>query len=84
MSSQKEQSDGSRWIEGKKQVREAFTTACWYGENMNIIKHLLKHPDFDPSVNDNRAIRWASSNGHLEIVTHLLKLDPDLNRKNEC
>ena len=40
---------------------------------LNEVKELLKLGVGDPSINDNWAIRWSSSNGHLEIVKELLK-----------
>ena len=33
----------------------------------------MKHPGVDPSVDDNFAIRSASKNGRLEVVSLLLK-----------
>ena len=36
------------------------------------MKLLLTHESVDPSAVNNEAIRWASFNGHLEVVKLLL------------
>ena len=37
------------------------------------MKLLLKHPRVDPTTDDNYAIRWASLQGHWEVVKLLLE-----------
>jgi hypothetical protein len=47
----------------------------------NIIRSLLADGTFDPSINDNKAIRWACENGHAEVVKLLLadsRVDPSI------
>ena len=56
--------------------KELFLQACEIGK-IDIVKSLLPH--IDPSADDNYAIRFASSNGHLEVVKILLadpRVDP--------
>ncbi len=54
-----------RWVDQKKD-RWGVSLACkkW---------HRLGWGALDPSVNDNAAIRWASENGHAEVVRLLLE-----------
>lgn len=60
-------------------------TAATFGR-VNQVKDLLKNPNVDPGALDNEALRYASANGHLEVVDmllrwkrHNLKLDPQVN-----
>ena len=52
--------------------QELFFPACKYGK-LDVIKILL--PYVDPTARDNLAIRWASYNGHLEVVKCLLTIE---------
>jgi hypothetical protein len=38
-----------------------------------MVKALLQDPRIDPSAANQYAIRWASKNGHLQVVDVLLK-----------
>ena len=66
---------GSRLVEGKVQVEEAFKKAIAMNKAA-IVEHLLKsYPTLDPSMHQNEAIRIAAENGHVEVV-RLLLADP--------
>ena len=49
----------------------------------DVIEALIQYPTFDPSYKHNQLIRWASSNGHINLVRKLMedpRVDPsDLN-----
>ena len=63
---------GSRLIEGKMHVKDAFSKAV-KNNKAAVVEHLLKcHPTFDPSFDDNWAILIASASGHVEVVKVLL------------
>ena len=50
--------------------------------DIELIDLLLHDPCVDPSADDNWAIRWASTNGHLAVVDRLLqdvRVDPSAN-----
>lgn len=50
--------------------------------NHNNVSILLKYPDIDPSIHDNKVIHHAITNGHTEIVRLLLtdpRVDPTSN-----
>jgi hypothetical protein len=40
--------------------------------SIHITQFLLSHDLFDPSVCDNLPVKWASENGHVEVVRLLL------------
>jgi hypothetical protein len=43
--------------------------------HVDVVDYLLRHAMFDPSANDNGAVRWAAARGHLAIVERLLEDD---------
>ena len=47
--------------------------------HVDVVDCLLRHAMFDPSADDNHAIRLAARNGHLAVVERLLqdlRVDP--------
>ena len=51
-------------------------------ENIDNVKLLLTNHKVDPAVRNNGAIRWASADGHTEVVRLLLndkRVDPSVN-----
>jgi ankyrin repeat protein len=47
--------------------------------HVDVVDYLLRHAMFDPSADDNYAIRLAADNGHLAVVERLLqdkRVDP--------
>ena len=59
-------------------------TAPWCGRlrtgHVDVVACLLlRHAMFDPSADDNRAVRLAAQNGHVAVVDRLLqdkRVDP--------
>jgi ankyrin repeat protein len=50
--------------------------------HVDVVDYLLRHAMFDPSADDNRAIRLAAAKGHLAVVERLLqdeRVDPTAN-----
>jgi len=48
-------------------------------KDSSFINVLLKYPGFDPGYHSNQLLRWASSNGHTELVRILMndtRVDP--------
>lgn len=65
----------------KRDLRSAFDL-----DSVEMVQCLLRKQEFDPSIDDNAAIRWAAERGHLELVTALLRdirVDPSA-RKNDA
>jgi Ankyrin repeats (3 copies) len=46
-----------------------------YNGYSEVVKILLMDERVDPSADDNEAIKWASANGHLEVVKLLRDAD---------
>ena len=62
-----------------KEKEEIFLKACQRGQNHFITKLLKQDITFDPSFDDNRAIRAASRMGFIDVVKPLLqneRIDP--------
>src|SRR3972149_338705 len=66
-----------RLIYNKIKSRVDLKQAAEEGD-LNLVNILIE-ANFDPSINNNYAIQFASNNGHLDIVNRLLeddKVDP--------
>jgi ankyrin repeat protein len=67
---------GKVLFEGKES--SALVSAVKNG-HVEIVDYLLRHAMFDPSVDDNHAVRMAADCGHLAVVDRLLqdkRVDP--------
>jgi hypothetical protein len=53
-------------------VSDALVLAAEYG-HVDVVDYLLRHAMFDPSVNDNYAIRLAARKGFVAVVERLLQ-----------
>jgi ankyrin repeat protein len=59
-------------------LHDALVRAAENG-HVDVVGYLLRHATFDPSADDNFAIRLAAKNGHLAVVERLLhdaRVDP--------
>jgi ankyrin repeat protein len=57
---------------------DALVLAAQYG-HVDVVDYLIRHAMFDPSADNNRAIRLAATNGSLAVVERLLqdkRVDP--------
>ncbi len=54
-------------------VKKEFEYICKHGGDIQRLNQLLQYRRIKPSANNNRAIRWASENGHIEVVNRLLE-----------
>jgi ankyrin repeat protein len=67
---------GEVFVNGNAHV--ALVRAAENG-HVDVVDCLLRHAMFDPSADDNRAIRLAAEHGHLAVVERLLqdaRVDP--------
>jgi ankyrin repeat protein len=74
--------DVQRMLESGLQVdgnlNDALVRAA-QNDHVDVVDCLLRHAMFDPSADDNRAIRLAAGNGHIAVVERLLqdlRVDP--------
>jgi hypothetical protein len=51
--------------------QQKFNNAA-YDRNLLLMQSLLKHPEVDPTINDNQAIRCAALRGHTDVIELLL------------
>ncbi|MEK6264742.1 MAG: ankyrin repeat domain-containing protein [Clostridium sp.] len=59
----------------KKLVDENSLCNYIQSNNLTVVKFLCSLDCVDPSANNNRAVKWASSNGQLEVVKFLKGLN---------
>ena len=50
-----------------------------YIKYAEVMIYLVEQLNIDPADNNNKAIRWAAENGHLEVVKYLISLPPEYN-----
>jgi len=61
-------------FEAVEDKQKQFNNAARTGdvEAVKVVELLLKDRDVDPAANNNYIIKWASVNGHVEIIKMLL------------
>jgi hypothetical protein len=62
-------------------IYKLFEIAVYMGES-EAVESLLQHPDINPAVDDNAAIRMVSERGHARVMQLLLadsRTDPATN-----
>jgi hypothetical protein len=50
--------------------QQLFYKMCKIGQ-LDMVKYLVSLPEVDATAGNNYAIQWASTYGHLEVVTFL-------------
>jgi hypothetical protein len=64
---------GDGELHGYGNLNDALVRAAQNG-HIDVVDYLLRHATmFDPSADDNRAIRLAAANGHVAVVERLLQ-----------
>jgi ankyrin repeat protein len=63
---------GKLLVSGNVHVHDALVRAAENG-HADVVDYLLRHARFDPSADDNRAIRQAAEGGHVAVVERLLR-----------
>jgi hypothetical protein len=70
--------ESSGELRGCGNLNDALVRAAQNG-HVDVVDCLLRHAMFDPSADDNRAVRWAAENGHIVVIERLLqdkRVDP--------
>jgi len=62
--------------------QDLFIAACKSG-NLEVVEYLVSTKSVNIHANDNVALRWASSNDHLEVVQYLVEQGANIHAYND-